>query len=98
MRKSFTSAIVGLCCFTALAAHSQTLVESQQDFIQTKVPEKLTWKNFDAVAKYASQNEQELRYQQVKWENSVLEAQQRAFKADKPIMMILFFGDHRVNC
>ena len=95
MRKLITSIISASYCATLTA---QTLVESQQDFINTKAPEKLTWNNYDAVATHASQDKQELRYHSVKWENSVIEAQQKAYKADKPIMMILFFGDHRLNC
>lgn len=92
------SAIIGISALAPLALSAQTLAESQQDFSQTKAPKKLTWENFDTVAKHASQDEQELRYHSVKWENSVIEAQQKAFKVDKPILMILFFGDHRHNC
>ncbi len=100
MKQFFTAitATTSLSCLLMLPTMSQTLAESQQDFIKIVAPEKLTWTDFEAVANYASQDDQERRYHEVKWENSVLEAQQRAHNADKPIIMILFFGDHRLNC
>ena len=61
-------------------------------------PKELTWKTYDAVSSHASQGSDEILYLKVDWKNSVLEAQREAYQKDKPIVMILFFGDHRSNC
>lgn len=96
--KLLLSSIASLSCLLSLSTPAQTLTEYQQPHIKVKTPDNITWQNFDTVAKYTSQNKHELRYQEIKWKNTVLEAQQLAHKVDKPIIMILFFGDHRVNC
>ena len=96
--KSFFTAIIGSTLTLCSSIAAQTLAESQQDYINTKAPSELTWKTFDAVVQHASQDEQERRYHKIKWHNSLVDAQQAAHKADKPILMILFFGDHRSNC
>jgi len=61
-------------------------------------PKELTWKTYDAVSRHASQGSQETLYFKVDWKNNVLAAQREAYQEDKPIVMILFFGDHRSNC
>ena len=61
-------------------------------------PKELTWKTYDAVSRHASQSPEELLYLKVDWKDTVLDAQREAYEKDKPIVMILFFGDHRSNC
>ena len=61
-------------------------------------PKQLTWRTYDAVSSHASQGSDEILYLKVDWKNSVLDAQREAYQKDKPIVMILFFGDHRSNC
>ncbi len=61
-------------------------------------PDKLTWKTYDAVSLHASQAPEETLYLKVDWKNSVLDAQREAHQKDKPMVMILFFGDPRSNC
>ncbi len=61
-------------------------------------PAQLNWKTYNDVANHASQLPSEELYFKVDWKNSVLDAQSEAYQKDKPIVMILFFGDHRSNC
>jgi hypothetical protein len=66
---------------------------------QTEVsPKELSWDTYDAVSSHASQAPQETLYFNIDWKNNVLDAQREAHQKDKPIVMILFFGDHRSNC
>jgi len=61
-------------------------------------PAELSWETYDEISNYASQAAEEKLYLEVDWKNSVLDAQREAFEKDRPIVMILFFGDHRSNC
>lgn len=68
------------------------------DPITEAPPKQLTWNTYDDVSQHASQTPLEKIYLKVDWKNNVLDAQREAHQKDKPIVMILFFGDHRSNC
>lgn len=83
---------------TLICSLSLGLLAASSAIAQEKAPYQLTWQNYDKVAAYASEKESEKLYHTIDWKDTVLEAQQQAYKQDKPIVMILFFGDHRANC
>ncbi len=68
------------------------------DRLSVRAPEELSWKTYDEVVRHALQSGDELLYQKVDWKSNVLDGQREGYKDDKPIVMILFFGDHRSNC
>lgn len=84
--------------FQSLILASISTSITRADPVTEAPPEELTWKTYDAVSKHASQAPQETLYFKVDWKNNVLDAQREAYLKDKPIVMILFFGDHRSNC
>jgi hypothetical protein len=85
-----------LFCNLMIAASWSNMILA--DPITAIPPRELSWKTYETVASHASQSPDELLYLKVDWKNTVLEAQREAFEKDKPIVMILFFGDHRSNC
>jgi len=84
--------------FQSLVLASISTSISFADPLTEAPPNELTWKTYDAVSAHASQTLEETLYFKVDWKNDVLGAQREAYQKDKPIVMILFFGDHRSNC
>ncbi len=63
-----------------------------------KVPESLTWKNFDEISDYVRLKKNDLNYQKISWFSTVIDGQREAQKQDKPLLLWLYFGDPRANC
>ncbi len=68
------------------------------DPVTADPPKELTWDTYEAVSQHAAQSPEEMLYLKVDWKDTVLDAQREAHQKDKPIVMILYFGDHRSNC
>ncbi|MGJ8658125.1 MAG: hypothetical protein ACSHX6_16890 [Akkermansiaceae bacterium] len=68
------------------------------DPLNESPPKSLNWDTYEEVSRHASQLAHETLYFGVDWKSNLLDAQREAYKDDKPIVMILFFGDHRSNC
>lgn len=61
-----------------------------------EAPKSLTLANFDAVKAYVVGGEQ--RFLEVDWKSTVLDGHNEGLKADKPILLWLYFGGPMGNC
>jgi len=60
--------------------------------------QELSWENYAAVKKHASRGGNDKHYLTIPWEETVLDGVNAGQKADKPVLLWLYFGDGRGNC
>jgi hypothetical protein len=65
---------------------------------QSATPDALDDATFAAVRAHASPTARDLAFQQIDWKNTVYEGVSEAQRADKPVLMWLYFGDPRGHC
>ena len=61
-----------------------------------EAPRSLTTANFEQVKAYVVGGEQ--RFLEVDWQSTVLDGHNQGLKADKPILLWLYFGGPMGNC
>lgn len=61
-------------------------------------PTDLSLATFDDVRAYVRPTPQELRFQSLDWHRTVFSGIQAAQKADRPLLMWMYFGDPQGQC
>jgi len=61
-------------------------------------PQALSDRTFAAVRAHASLTAQDLAFQGIDWKTSVFDGLLEAQRADKPMVMWMYFGDPRGRC
>ncbi|MCC2667658.1 MAG: hypothetical protein K0Q72_129 [Armatimonadetes bacterium] len=74
------------------------LLLAQAGLALAAAPERLTDQNYAEVRKHVELRPGDLRFQQVDWNERVLDGVVQAQKEDKPLVLWLYFGDPRGNC
>ena len=61
-------------------------------------PEPLTWQNYEAVKSHVSPKKEDFGFKQVDWNMDLPDAITEASKADKPLLLWLYFGNPLGHC
>lgn len=61
-------------------------------------PTQFDFSNYQSVKKYVEGDDTENTYLKLKWHTSVLDGQIQAVKADKPLLLWLYFGNPLGRC
>ena len=63
-----------------------------------KLPDSLTWQNYESVKSHVSPKKEDFGFKQVDWNMDLPDAVTEASKADKPLLLWLYFGNPLGHC
>jgi hypothetical protein len=64
----------------------------------TQTPASLNWQTFESIKAHASLQGNDTIFQSLNWRTRIFDGLVDGQKADKPVLMWLYFGDPRGHC
>lgn len=65
---------------------------------QTQTPSQLNWQTFEHIKAHASLQGNDSVFQSLDWRTRIFDGLIAGSKADKPVLLWMYFGDPRGHC